>query len=164
MGWKIIETPLSCQIRGKISILKILNPSFSEAVDRLASHSYLSHFVSCLSILCLARRTESDDGVFFILSVDFLFHSSSSFLQELPAKLEQAQFKLREVEDDLGKTLGVKTRNEAKCISLMDAIDSTNTRVEDMKDMKNSVQEQRTMNCEYAAILSQHIVVFLLHE
>ncbi|XP_028769952.1 kinetochore protein SPC25 homolog [Neltuma alba] len=38
-------------------------------------------------------------------------------------------------------------------MALMDAIDSAKTRVE---DLKSSVQEQRTKNCEYAAILSEH--------
>ncbi|XP_054805178.1 kinetochore protein SPC25 homolog isoform X2 [Prosopis cineraria] len=70
-----------------------------------------------------------------------------------PAKSEEAKAKLREVEDDLVKALGVKTRKEAKRMALMDAVASAKTRVE---DLKNSVQEQRTKNCECAAILSQH--------
>ncbi|KAF7838297.1 kinetochore protein SPC25-like protein [Senna tora] len=76
-------------------------------------------------------------------------------------KLEELKATLREAEDDLVKALGVKTRKEAKRMALMDAIASAKARVE---DLKSSVQEQRTKNGEYAAILSQHSLALAASE
>lgn len=77
------------------------------------------------------------------------------------SELAKVKAKLREVEDELVKTLAVKTRREAKRMALKDAIASAKGRVE---NLKMSIQNQRTKKEECAMVVSQHRLVLAASE
>lgn len=77
------------------------------------------------------------------------------------SELANVKAKLREVEDELVKTLAVKTRREAKRMALKDAIASAKGRVE---NLKMSIQNQRTKKEECAMVVSQHRLVLAASE
>ncbi|KAK6148332.1 hypothetical protein DH2020_019244 [Rehmannia glutinosa] len=74
-------------------------------------------------------------------------------LQGNPSKLGKLKGELREAEDALVKALAVKTRKEAKRMTMMESISAMKSRVEELKGL---VEDQRERKDEYAAIISQH--------
>ncbi|KAK7350636.1 hypothetical protein VNO77_09474 [Canavalia gladiata] len=77
------------------------------------------------------------------------------------AKLAEVKAKLRDTEDELVKALAVKTRREAKRMTLKDVIAYVKGRVE---DLKTSVLKQRIRIEECATIVSQHRLVLAATE
>ncbi|WVZ20640.1 hypothetical protein V8G54_007962 [Vigna mungo] len=96
-------------------------------------------------------------------NIDAFFASYRNSLQSITAtaiktarsqsQLTEVKAKLREVEDELVKALAVKTRREAKRMSLKDSIASVKERVE---VMKTKIQRQRSKCEECASVVSQH--------
>ncbi|KAL5714027.1 hypothetical protein ACHQM5_016044 [Ranunculus cassubicifolius] len=70
-------------------------------------------------------------------------------------KLGQLKAQLREVEDDLVKALSVKTRKEAKHITISDSISATKAEIE---ELKKSLHDQKARKDEYATIMSQQLL------
>ncbi|XP_057804462.1 kinetochore protein SPC25 homolog [Salvia miltiorrhiza] len=84
-----------------------------------------------------------------------LFDSAKSGAQntiQLQEKLGKLKGELREAEDALVKALAVKTRKEAKRMTIMESSSVTKARVEELKGL---VKDQRQRKDEYAAIISQ---------
>ncbi|PWA75004.1 Kinetochore-Ndc80 complex, subunit Spc25 [Artemisia annua] len=66
-------------------------------------------------------------------------------------KIGRMKLELRGAEEDLVKTLSVKTRKEAKKMAIADSISATKARTEELKKI---VADQRTRKDEYAEIIS----------
>ncbi|XP_042040503.1 kinetochore protein SPC25 homolog isoform X2 [Salvia splendens] len=89
-----------------------------------------------------------------LVSYRQLFDSAKSRAQntiQLQEKLGKLKGELREAEDALVKSLAVKTRREAKRMTIMESLSDMKARVEELKGL---VKDQRERKDEYAAIIS----------
>ncbi|KAL5725491.1 hypothetical protein ACHQM5_008629 [Ranunculus cassubicifolius] len=91
---------------------------------------------------------------FILLFRDYLqsIKRTSQQASQSQVKLGQLKAQLREVEDDLVKALSVKTRKEAKHITISDSISVTKAEIE---ELKKSLHDQKGRKDEYASIMSQ---------
>ncbi|KAA0057836.1 putative kinetochore protein SPC25 [Cucumis melo var. makuwa] len=71
-------------------------------------------------------------------------------------KLGELKARLRVAEDELVKTLAVKTRKEAKRLTIIDSIATSKSRIE---ELRNTLQDCKARRDEYATIISQQSLV-----
>ncbi|KGN63556.1 kinetochore protein SPC25 homolog [Cucumis sativus] len=71
-------------------------------------------------------------------------------------KLGELKARLRETEDELVKALAVKTRKEAKRLTIIDSIATSKSRTE---ELRNTLQDCKARRDEYATIISQQSLV-----
>ncbi|XP_074284296.1 kinetochore protein SPC25 homolog [Silene latifolia] len=82
-------------------------------------------------------------------------HSIRSNFDQTPlnqVKLGKLKAELRELEDELVRALAVKTRKEAKRITIADSLSDTRIKVDELQKI---VRDQAARKDEYAAILSE---------
>ncbi|KAL2515287.1 Kinetochore-Ndc80 complex [Forsythia ovata] len=93
-----------------------------------------------------------------------LFDSAKSKAHQtihLQERLGKLKTELREAEDALVKALAVKTRKEAKQMTMRDSISDTKARIEELKEI---VENQRAKKHEYADIISQQSEALAAYE
>ncbi|KAM7475505.1 hypothetical protein LguiB_022748 [Lonicera macranthoides] len=109
-----------------------------------------------LKLLCdteipIRQKSIATSLLYFQKSLESTKTKSQETVQN-QVKLGKLKAQLRDVEDDLVKALAVKTRKEAKRMSMADSIAATKVRTEELKRIN---EDRRAKRDEYAAIISR---------
>lgn len=107
--------------------------------------------LACETDLHIQQQIIDAGVVSFRQSLDSTNTQAQQTLQ-FQEKLGKLKTELREAEDNLVKTLAVKTRKEAKRIEIAELISTTNARVE---ELRGAVEDKRVRKHEYSALISQ---------